>query len=397
MRKIVFSVLAAVFALPLFAMTGEVQLSVAEAYDRPQVSLSQREMKRRKNEEPSSLYDRAHDMIYHWGKEGIKETRPTIAIVINGDENFVVEDRVKDVIYKELRKKFPKNYFALMKGTDINTRLLQYAEDVYYDDRETAVTEDTTYDIKSTQKGFDVSMGRSKTDTDFNTSGTESGNYSGTDSYNNNTNGTWANNNSGTWTNYNDDDTVNSYGTTGNTSTASSSADSNGSRDYNGNHNDVFNSRTVGDIWSRNIRGGIHFGKRSDTVHKQNVTKPSKVDVDGMPVGVQPRGLSDMRREDYVRVGRDCGYDYVLVISFSNGQSQVYKQDYVLFTTNSIQKNVWMRVRFLDMATGNYLYRNNIAASGKTHNGYVNGRVFERSVAKAMEEAMNDVEVVGGY
>ena len=30
---------------------------------------------------------------------------------------------------------------------------------------------------------------------------------------------------------------------------------------------------------------------------------------------------------------------------------------------------------------------------GKAHNGHINGRVLERSVAKAMQEAMDDISV----
>jgi len=36
---------------------------------------------------------------------------------------------------------------------------------------------------------------------------------------------------------------------------------------------------------------------------------------------------------------------------------------------------------------------NDIAASVKTHNGHINGRVLERSVANAMREAMDDIKV----
>ena len=65
----------------------------------------------------------------------------------------------------------------------------------------------------------------------------------------------------------------------------------------------------------------------------------------------------------------------------------------MLFTTNTVTKNVWLRVRLIDVKSGNYLYRNDIAISGKTHNGHINGRVLERSVANAMQEAIDDIKV----
>ena len=111
-----------------------------------------------------------------------------------------------------------------------------------------------------------------------------------------------------------------------------------------------------------------------------------------MPVGMQPRGLSDMRREDYARAGQECGYDYVFVVSFSNGDHQINNHNYILFNTTSVRKNVWMRVRLVDVASGDYLYRNNIVAEGLTHNGTVGGRVMQRAVHKAMTEAMNDLD-----
>ena len=40
---------------------------------------------------------------------------------------MVVEDRVKNVIYQTIRKKFPREEFAVMKATDLNTELMQKA------------------------------------------------------------------------------------------------------------------------------------------------------------------------------------------------------------------------------------------------------------------------------
>ena len=221
---------------------------------------------------------------------------PRIAVIINGDENMLVEERVKNKIYEHLRKKFPRNFFNVVKGTDINTMLLQYAEEQYYDKRETA------------------------------TIGTDTDNY------------------------------------------------------Y--------------------LGTGQNFAKM-EANDEGAIGKYSKVDVDGMPVGLRPRGLADMRREDYVRIGRKCGYDYVFVITLSNGQvTSVSSQWWVLFRTHTVRKNIWLRMRFIDMATGDYLYRNDIPAEGETHNGYINGRIAEYAIDKAMTEAMSDLSVdynINGY
>ena len=39
------------------------------------------------------------------------------------------------------------------------------------------------------------------------------------------------------------------------------------------------------------------------------------------------------------------------------------------------------------------LYRNDIAAKGKSHNGFPNGRAFQDAVHNAMKEAMNDIAI----
>ncbi|MDY3297747.1 hypothetical protein, partial [Selenomonas sp.] len=62
-------------------------------------------------------------------------------------------------------------------------------------------------------------------------------------------------------------------------------------------------------------------------------------------------------------------------------------------TDHTTHSNIWLRLRFVDVASGDYLYRNDIATTGKTHNGYINGRVYEESIANGMKEAMNDIDI----
>jgi len=308
--------------------------AVAEAKSQPRIEVMDRELKKNKGYEASDVYRRAHEMIYNDEKPG-RDGRTRIAVVINGDENMIVEDRIKNQVYSHLRKKFPIDYFAVMKGTDINSRLLQYAEDIYYDQREYATTRDTTIDAKNSSTGFSINVNGQKSFSD-----------------------------------------------------AKASADaSDGDKSAGGSASGSGDSHGFGGSVGMNIGGSSFYGEEN------RITKSSRVDTDGMPVGNRPRGLADMRRMDYVRAGRECNYDYVFVLTLSNGKGKIYGHDFLVMNTNTVTKNVWLRVRLVDVKSGDYIYRNDIAARGETHNGHINGRVLERSVANAMKEAMDDIKV----
>ena len=297
MRQGTKTVMALLLALPMWFLGNgadcrQASAEIGTVY--PGAKLAQREMKEYKDGIPrqqGSLYERAHNAITN-STYGPRIERPRIAVIVNGDEDFLVEERVKDVIYAKLREKFPKDMFALMKGTDVNTRLLQYAEDMYYDQRETAVTEQGKEGI--------------------------------------------------------------------------------------GYH--YFHI-----LWDAHGKDEREFTEKN-----------SKVDVDGMPIGIRPRGLADMRCEDFVRAGRDCNYDYVLVLTLSGGERQTISQRYIIVSANTVKRNVWLRTRFVDVKNGNYLYRNDVPAQGKAHNGYISGKVFERAVANAMNEILDDIEISDG-
>jgi hypothetical protein len=356
--------------------------AVADARSQPKIEVMERELKKNKGFETSDIYRRSHDIIYGDDKPA-RDGRVRIAVVINGDENMVVEDRIKNQVYSRLRQKFPIDYFAVIKGTDINSRLLQYAEDMYYDQREYATTRETEYNQTKSSRGISLKISGNKnifnSVTDSNHNASTTGNSSG--SRNGNTS------NSGYYDNDLTDDAYDGRWT--------------GSGSSNDSYNNNYNSSTAGTGhvnkdtdhkgWGATL--GIGGGTSSVSGDETRVTKSSKVDVDGMAIGNRPRGLADMRRMDYVRAGRECNYDYVFVLTLSNGKGKVYGHDYILFNTNTVTKNIWLRVRLIDVQSGNYLYRNDIAAMGKTHNGHINGRVLERSVASAMKEAMDDIKV----
>ena len=117
-----------------------------------------------------------------------------------------------------------------------------------------------------------------------------------------------------------------------------------------------------------------------------------------MPVGIQPRGFADLRREDFVQAGRKYGYDYVFVVTMNVGMLKHEKHGFVLFDSTTNKGNIWVRVRLVDVHNGEYAYRNDIVAAGETHGtrfsgGGVNGRLMEKAVDQAMTEAMNDIAI----
>jgi len=359
----------------------DVNCAVAEARSQPKIEVMDRELKKNKGYEASDIYRRSHEIIYNNEKPG-RDGRVRIAVVINGDENMIVEDRIKNQVYSHLRKKFPIDYFAVMKGTDINSRLLQYAEDMYYDQREYATTKEREYNHSNSTRGINVKVSGVKNIIDSVTDSTHNGNY--TSDYTGRRRGRQ----SGTYNNDSDydGDTDNQW-----TSKGRNSEKYDGTIDSN--YSDSGHSDTDTDHkgWGASI--GFGASTSSSSGDETRVIKSSKVDIDGMAVGNRPRGLADMRRLDYVRAGRECNYDYVFVLTLSNGKGKIYGHDFIVANTNTVTKNVWLRVRLVDVKSGDYLYRNDIAARGETHNGHINGRVLERSVANAMKEAMDDIRV----
>ncbi len=298
------SITAAILAFSMMS-SGILLPWQSEAEARPQ--LAQRELKQSKSRgEDPSAYEKAHHVIYGTDAPSETSNRIRIAVIVNGDERLIVEDRVKNEIYSQLRKKFPREDFAVMKGTDVNTVLLQRAEDMYYHGRPMVKTTETrkgTRDMSTEATGIVSSV------------------LSG-----------------------------------------------------------------VGDFL-----GGSRSRKSAETTVQ--VEKEDQVDVDGLPVDMQPRGLADIKREDLAWAGAKCGYDYVFLISLTPGRAKDEKHNFVVINSVTNHQNVWMRMRFVDVSSGNYLYRNDIAMKGKTHNGSI-GRTYQRAVGKAMTEAMDDIDIV---
>ena len=297
MKRVAYIFFAMLAIIAIAADTGMLFMS-AEARG-AYVKLADRELKRRKNYHQSDIYARAHRIIYGENGNFDPDGRIRIAVVINGDENIIVEDRVKNEIYTQLRKKFPYNEFAVMKGTDVNTKLLQWAED------KAVALEESMLDR--------------------------------------------------------------------------------------GTYDQVY---------------GIQ----------------PRVDADGMPRAIQPSsdvpdtkkyhqrvnqplGISNLHRRDYVRAGRECGYDYIFLATFSNGLTREEGHQWVVFEQDTRKHDVWLRMRFVDMESGDYLYRNDIVMQGETAGGgrvlifpfvYGSGhpRAQQTAVRKALEEALKDIEVV---
>ena len=299
-----------------------------KAEARASLAAADREMKKEKNYEPSDIYKRAHHIIYPNGRVP-KDQRTRIAVVINGDEQIVVEDRVKNRIYSKLRAKFSPEEFALMKGTDVKTSLLQMEEDKFYDNRPSSSISTNRQPYRSAS-GFSIAS----------VAGTVAG---------------------------------------------AVIAHNRGQSEING--------ALIGAAADTLISGNGSNNENSTTT---SIT--SRTDVDQMPVGIQPRGFADLRREDFVEVGRKYGYDYLFVVTMNVGMLKHEKHGFVLFNSTTNKGNIWVRVRLVDVNKGDYAYRNDIVTAGSTHGSNfsgsgVNGRLMEKAVDKAMTEAMNDIAI----
>lgn len=240
--------------------------NVVEA--RAHVSVAEREMKKSRDYQKSDLYERARRIIYGQNPPSGPEGRVRIAIVIDGDEDLIVENRVKDEIYTQIRKKFPREEFAVMKGTDVMTKLLQYEED-------------------------------------------------------------------------------------------------------------------KGDEWERWSSTG------------QSNAPDRALDKDGLRIQPQqPNNISYVSRSDFVRAGRECDYDYIFAVTVSHGNYYEESHNFVVYRSKTYKKSVWLRVRFVDLSSGDYLYRRDIVAYGETGGvGTGRARKYQWGVREAMKEVLDDINV----
>lgn len=258
-----------------------------KAQSAAQIRRAEREMKGSKDEQKSWLYERARRIIY--GNHPPADDRVRIAVLINGDENIIVHDRVKNEVYQQLREKFPRGDFALMKGTDLETKLLSYAE------------------IESKNNGWSST----------------------------------------------------------------------------GSNPNLYNTS-----------GQSDFGGYGELNQQPGSSYSRKLDVDGLPIhGFRPTGIAYMTLDDFIRAGRECAYDYIFLTTFSEGGYDVEKHNFIVYHSATRKKNVWMRIRFVDVNAGEYLYRNDIVTQGKTGGPTGKPRMMQMPVRAAMEEALNDLEI----
>ena len=278
MKRLVIWGLLLVLVLPL------VSASVGEAAG-ISIRPAEREMKKDKDHEVSDLYERAHRIIYGSKAPMGPDGRVRIAVVLTGDEWTMVEDRVKNQIYKQLRDKFPRENFALMKGTDVMTYLLQREEDVYAQERNTAVG-NVPKDLSSDVDGIKIRES-----------------------------------------------------------------------DYNA-PNSINVPQTIANRFNKG---------------------------DGI------RDLADLRLDDYVWAGRQGKYDYVFAFKLALGGSREEFHRFYFFNSITRKQNLHLLVRLVDTKAGSYAYRNNLVVAGESHNSGFNGRIFEKSIKVAMQEALNDI------
>lgn len=278
MKRLVIWGLLLALVLPL------VSVSVGEAAG-ISIRPAEREMKKDKEHQPTDLYERAHHIIYGDKAPMGPDGRVRIAVVLTGDEWTMVEDRVKNQIYKQLRDKFPRENFALMKGTDVMTYLLQREEDVYAQERNTAVG-NVPKDLSSDVDGIKI--------------------------------------------------------------------------------------------------------RESDYNAPNSINVPQTI-ANRLNKGDSIRDLADLRLDDYVWAGRQAKYDYVFAFKLALGGSREELHRFPLFNSVTRKQNLHLVVRLVDTKAGDYAYRNNLVVAGESHNSGFNGRIFEKAIKVAMQEALNDI------
>lgn len=126
-----------------------------------------------------------------------------------------------------------------------------------------------------------------------------------------------------------------------------------------------------------------------------SVAKDLSHDTDGVKLNERaPRGFADLVLKDYVDVGRAGKYDYIFALTLNNGNvAKVEEHNFIVYHSTTIKQSINVRVRLVDVNAGNYAYRNDMSVEGKEHNAM--GSLVKRSVARIMQEAMNDIEIVG--
>ena len=244
---------------------------------RAEVRVAEREMKKSRDYQSSPIYERAHRIIYGMNPPNGPGGRIRIAVVIDGNEDLIVENQVKDEIYRQIRQKFPREEFAVMKGTDVLTKLIQFEED----------------------KGHEEWAGHSAE-----------------------------------WT--------------------------------------------------------LPGGEQSKTVDRTSRAR----DKDGLPLSDrEPNNISYISRQDFVRAGRLCDYDYIFAVTVSHGGYYSEAHDFIIYKSITRKKSIWLRVRFVDMKTGDYLYRRDVVAYGETGGARGRARIYSEGVREAMKEVMDDIAI----
>lgn len=110
MKKLLLSIFASIF---LFGA------SVADAAT---IGIADREMKSIPREE-GTFADRINTILATTGENF--SDRVKLGLLLHSDGHISINDDVKNIVYRKLREKFPKEEFAIIKATDVATLLLK--------------------------------------------------------------------------------------------------------------------------------------------------------------------------------------------------------------------------------------------------------------------------------
>ena len=107
------------FLLYIFAAIFLTSFTTANATS---IKIADREMK--STQAAKTTFGERIDAIVATGGEEVSG-RVKLGLLLHGDGHILIDDKVKNTIYRRLREKFHKDEFAIMKATDVATFLLQ--------------------------------------------------------------------------------------------------------------------------------------------------------------------------------------------------------------------------------------------------------------------------------
>lgn len=106
--------------------------------------------------------------------------------------------------------------------------------------------------------------------------------------------------------------------------------------------------------------------------------------------------LDQLKREDFVSIGKKYGYDYVIVLPF---YSNSYEYTGGAWST-SFRVNITLKARVVDVNTGEYLYRMDIVEKGATSATFGNpsySRAQRNGIGECVDTFLSELSIGKEY